>query len=95
MLGPLANGLATVIDMVINMLQLLIAASILASWIGDPNHQIVAMIRSITEPMYRPIRKITKGLPGPIDWAPFVLMLVLVFIQRGLVPYIVMLGQTN
>ena len=75
------------------MLQILIFASIVASWIGDPNNQIVAMIRNMTEPLYRPIRRLTRGLPGPIDWAPLILILIIVFVQRGVLPYILMLGN--
>ena len=92
MLGPLANGIHAVLSLILGMLQILVLASIIASWIGDPNHQIVAMIRSMTEPLYRPIRRLTRGLPGPFDWAPMILMLVIVFVDRGVLPYIKMLG---
>lgn len=93
MFGPLANGVAMVVDIVLNMMQLLIVASIIISWVGaDPNNQIVTAIRTMTEPMFRPIRKLTKSFPGPIDWAPMILMLIIVFIQVGVVPYIRLAG---
>ena len=89
MFGPLANGVAMVVDIILNMMQLLIVASIIISWVGaDPNNQIVTAIRTMTEPMFRPIRKLTKNFPGPLDWAPMILMLIIVFIQVGVVPYI-------
>jgi YggT family protein len=75
------------------MMQLLIVASIIISWVGaDPNNQIVTAIRTMTEPMFRPIRKLTKSFPGPIDWAPMILMLIIVFLQVGVVPYIRLAG---
>jgi YggT family protein len=93
MFGPLANGIAMVVDIVLNMMQLLIVASIIISWVGaDPNNQIVTAIRTMTEPLFRPIRKLTKSFPGPIDWAPMILMLIIVFIQVGVVPYIRLAG---
>jgi len=93
MLGPLADGIAKVIDIVLNMIQLLIIASVLISWVGaDPNNQLVRMVQNLTEPMFRPIRRLTKGLPGPIDWAPMILLLLIVFISYGIVPYIRLLG---
>jgi YggT family protein len=93
MFGPLANGIAMVVDIILNMMQLLIVASIIISWVGaDPNNQIVTAIRTMTEPMFRPIRKLTKSFPGPIDWAPMILMLIIVFLQVGVVPYIRLAG---
>lgn len=92
-MGPLADGIATILDLVLNMIQLMVLASIIISWVGaDPSNQIVTAIRAMTEPLYKPIRKMTANFPGPLDWAPMILLLVVIFIQRGLVPYIRMLG---
>ena len=88
-MGQLAVGLATVLDLILNMIQLLIIASVIISWVGaDPNNQLVRMIHSLTEPMYRPIRKFTSGLGGLIDWAPMILILIVIFLQVGVVPLI-------
>lgn len=94
MLGPLANGIFTVLNMIVNMAWVLVFASVLVSWIGDPNNNIVSMIRGLTEPIYRPIRKLTGGINLPIDLAPLIVMLVLAFIQKGVLPYILMLGDS-
>jgi YggT family protein len=93
MLGPLMDAIVTILDMILKMLQVAILASILVSWVGaDPSNQLVQMIRSLTEPMYRPIRRVTRRLPGPIDWAPMVLILVIIFVERGVLPYLKMIG---
>ncbi len=93
MFGPMADGVTIVVNLILDMMLLMILASIIISWVGaDPNNQIVTVIRTITEPMFRPIRKLTKNFPGPIDWAPMILMLIIVFIQRGVVPYIRLAG---
>lgn len=94
MLGPLADGIAKIFELILNFIQLLIVASMLISWVGaDPNNQIVRMIQAMTEPLYRPFRRLTKNLPsGPLDWAPTICFLVVIFLQMVLVPYIRMLG---
>ena len=42
------------------------------------------MIYSITEPIYRPIRRFTNHIPGPLDWAPFVVILFVMFLTAVL-----------
>ena len=94
MLGPLADGIATVLAYILNAVQILIIASVLIGWLGaDPNNNIVQMITRLTEPLYRPIRRMTRNLPqGPLDWAPTILFLIVVFLQVAMIPYIRMLG---
>lgn len=92
-MGHLLNGLAAVLDIVLQLLTLLVIASWIVSMVGaDPHNPIVAAIRSTTEPMYRPFRKLASKLPGPLDWAPMMLLLVIVFVQRGIVPLLRMGG---
>ena len=75
-----ALGKVTLIAL--RMVQILVFASVLISWVGaDPNNQMVQMVRSITEPLFRPFRKITRNIPGPLDWAPLTLLLVIVFVE--------------
>jgi YggT family protein len=75
--------------MVLNMIQLVVFASVIISWLNaPPNNQIVGMVRAITEPMYRPLRKMTRRFGGPIDWAPLIIILVIVFLQRSIVPWL-------
>ena len=93
MLGPLADAIARIMEIILNMVQLLVVASILISWVGaDPNNQLVGMVRSVTEPIYRPIRRLTRNLPGPFDWSPMIVILICIFLSYGVVPYIRMLG---
>ena len=93
MFGPLVHGIVYVLDLIINMVEVLVIASVLVSWVGaDPNNQLVVIVHNLTEPLYKPFRKLTKNLPGPIDWAPMIVILLLVFIKVGILPYIMMLG---
>lgn len=89
MSAALANGLAAVIEVILNMVQVLIFASIIVSWVGaDPRNQIVQMIGRMTEPLYRPLRGITSKIPGPFDWAPMILILIIIFLQKSVVAYL-------
>lgn len=80
----LANGLFAVAHYILSFVNLIVLASIIVSWVGDPNNTIVQMIYSISEPIYRPIRKITNKLPGPFDWAPFLVILFIIFLKTVL-----------
>ena len=84
MSSAVANGLAFVVDLILNMIQLMVIASIVVSWVGgDPRNPLVQMVKNATEPLFRPIRSLTSKIPGPIDWAPFVLILIVVFLQKS------------
>ena len=75
-------ALGKVTLVVLRMVQILVFASVLISWVGaDPNNQMVQMVRSITEPLFRPFRKITRNIPGPLDWAPLMVLLIIVFVE--------------
>ena len=77
-------ALAQVIEIILNMVQLLIFLSVLISWFSaDPRNPLVNMVRTLTEPMYAPIRRhLTGRIPLPLDFAPMVLWLLVIFIQK-------------
>ncbi len=85
MTAGIVQGLAAVINFFISAIQLLVFASILVSWVGDRSNQIVIMIINITEPIYRPIRRFTRNIPGPFDWAPMIVMAIVIFVQLAVV----------
>ncbi len=66
---------------------------VIISWVNaDPRNQIVQMIRSTCEIMFKPLRPWAAKIPGAIDWTPFLAILVLIFLERWLVPFIARLG---
>ncbi|MDE3269844.1 MAG: YggT family protein [Pseudomonadota bacterium] len=88
------NSFAHVLDLLFNFIQLVVIASVVVSWVNaDPYNPIVRMINGITEPIYRPIRKYTGRITGSIDLSPFVVILIVVFLQRGLIPLLVELSK--
>lgn len=90
MVDSLLFGLGKVLNVILDMVQLLIFASVFISWFSaDPRNPLVSMVRSLTEPLYRPVRRhLTSKLPGPVDFAPFVVILLIIFIQKSLQFYI-------
>jgi YggT family protein len=88
-LQSLISGLLAIIPMFFNFLQILILLSVVISWVNaDPYNPYVQLIRRLTEPMYRPIRRWTDRVGGPFDLAPLVLIFILVFLQNVLYTYL-------
>ena len=90
--NPILGMISFIIELALNMAQLMVIASVIISWVGaDPHNAIVQLIRNITEPMYRPFRKLTQGFSGPIDLAPLIILLIIATIQKGFLPYLKMM----
>lgn len=92
MLASILYGLAHVSNIVLNLASLVIMASVVLSWLNlDPRNTYVQLVRSMTEPMYRPFRRWTSRIQGPFDFAPLVVMLIIVFLQKSLPTYLMSL----
>jgi len=75
-------GIAQVLDLLCKMAQMVIVASVVISWLdAPPGNPIVQMIRTITEPVFRPIRKVTQKWGGPFDLAPLIVWLLIITFQ--------------
>jgi YggT family protein len=78
LLAPILNVLIVALD----VLQLIVIASIVLSWISvSPSNQFVVLIHGITEPVYSIVRKWTNKIPGPLDWAPMIIILAIILLQ--------------
>jgi len=85
------SGLGHVLNMILNMLQMIVFVSVFISLLGaDPSNPIVNFVERVTEPLYRPLRQFTRNIPGPFDWAPFIILLLIVFVQKTLVKWLLM-----
>ena len=84
-------GFAQVLDMLCKMAQVVIVASVVISWLdAPPGNAIVQMIKTVTEPIYRPFRKLTKNWGGPFDLAPLIVWLLLVTFQIVVIKNVMM-----
>ncbi|MCX8069454.1 MAG: YggT family protein [Thermodesulfovibrionales bacterium] len=80
------NAIASLIDIVLEMYKWIIIISALISWVNpDPYNPIVRFLRTVTEPVLRPIRKAIGYRLGPIDISPIIVILVIIFLQMFLV----------
>ena len=79
--------LANLVDLAIQIYILLIIARALISWVSpDPYNPIVRFLYRATEPVLRPVRNMLPTLAMGLDLSPMIVILLLVFLQRYLVP---------
>lgn len=91
----LANFLAAVAEMIniiLSLYMFIIFGRVIISWVSaDPYNPIVRFLISATEPVLYPIR---RRLPvmGGIDFAPFLLILAIIFIKSFIVQSLLQLA---
>jgi YggT family protein len=79
------------IALTIYMWAVIISAVI--SWVNpDPYNPIVRFLRAVTEPVYRPIRRIIGYRLGPIDISPMIVILAIIFVQKFLISSLIELA---
>lgn len=83
-----------ILDIVLTVVTWFIIIQIVLSWLiafnvistqNDLVRQLVESLHRITEPLFRPVRKIMPDL-GMIDLAPMVVLLVIMIVQRSIIP---------
>ncbi len=83
--GNFINGVATVLNIVLNIYLFVIIARALISWVSpDPYNPIVQILYRLTEPVLAPIRYRMPDMGG-IDISPIVVMLAIILLQSFLV----------
>jgi YggT family protein len=89
MTASIFYGLAHVINIVLSMASLIVIISVVISWFNlDPRNQYVRLVRTLTEPLYRPFRRWTSKIAGPFDFAPLIVMLIITFLQKSIPTYL-------
>jgi YggT family protein len=87
-------ALAEVIDIVLLSYMIIIFARAAISWVNpDPYNQIVIFLYRVTEPVLRPIRRKLPMTGTGIDFSPFIVILVIIFLRLFLVPTMQHLAQ--
>jgi YggT family protein len=85
-LGNLLDALATVLNVVLQGLLLVIFINALLSWVRpDPSNPIVMFLERVSDIVCAPIRRLFPTVVSGIDFAPFIAMLAIWFIQMFLV----------
>jgi len=92
-LGNLILAIANILDIVLSLYMWVVIIAALISWVNpDPYNPIVRFLHSVTEPVFRPIRRLIGFRLGPIDVSPLVVILAIIFIQRFLIHSLIELG---
>ena len=85
-IGNLLQALATILDIVLNGLLLVVFVNALLSWVRpDPSNPIVMFLDRISDLVCQPIRRLFPTTMGGLDFAPFIAMLALMFLKMFLV----------
>jgi YggT family protein len=68
---------------VLRIVELLVLGAVIAQWLGaDPNNFLVRILRETTEPLFRAVRPIARKIPGPLDWSPMIVLLLIELLRN-------------
>jgi len=85
-IGNLLSAIATVLDIVLQGLLIIIVVNAILSWVRpDPNHPIVMFLDRVSDWVCNPIRRLFPTAIGGIDFAPFIAMLILIGLRQFVV----------
>lgn len=91
-IGNLIIALASILDIVFTIYSFIVIIAAVLSWVNpDPYNPIVRFLYAVTEPALKPIRRLLP-LRVPVDISPLILLLVIYFLQRFLIPSLIELG---
>jgi YggT family protein len=92
-LGDLFITIARIVDTLLEVYKWVVIVAALISWVNpDPYNPIVRFLYSVTEPVFRPIRRLIGYRLGPIDISAIVVILAIIFIQSFLVRTLIKVG---
>jgi YggT family protein len=92
--GNLFSTIGSILNMLLTIYFWVIFVRALLSWIRpDPYNPIVRTICKLVDPVTYRISKIIPTRVGMIDLAPFILMLIVMFLQEFLVKTIFNMGM--
>ena len=85
-LGNLIGALATVLDVVLNTLGIILVVNALLSWVRpDPSNPIVRFLDQISDAVCDPLRRLLPTVIGGLDLAPLVAILIIMFLRQFVV----------
>ncbi len=78
------SSLISAVQLISLVLTLAVLADVIVSFFLNPFHPIRRWLDSVVEPMLAPIRRILPAV-GPLDFSPFVLLILIQLVQDLLV----------
>jgi YggT family protein len=84
---------ARILDVLLSAYMWVVIISALISWVNpDPYNPIVRFLHSVTEPVFRRIRRIIGFRLGVIDISPMVVILAIMFVKYFLIQSLIELA---
>jgi YggT family protein len=84
--GNLFSSIASILNLLLDLYFWVIFARAILSWIrADPYNPIVRTVYRLVDPLTYKISRIIPTRIGMVDVAPFILMLIIIFVQKFLV----------
>ncbi len=96
-LGNVVHGIAEIMRYVIQIYNWIIIGGVVISWINaDPYNPIVRVIRNLTEPVFRFVRRhLPFVMVGGLDLSPVVVLLSLWFANYAVVENLLLFARTH
>jgi YggT family protein len=92
--GNLFSTVGSILNMLLTIYFWIIFARAVLSWVRpDPYNPIVRTICRLVDPVTYRISKIIPTRAAMIDFSPFLLMLIIVFLQKFLVRTLIEMGE--
>ena len=84
--GNLLGAVATVLDVVLSALGIIIIINALLSWVRpDPSNPILRFLDQVSDAVCDPIRRLFPTVVGGLDLAPMIVLLVIMFLRQFVV----------
>ena len=84
--GNLLGAVAGLLDIILQALLIVILVNAVLSWVRpDPSNPIVMFLDRVSDLVCAPLRRLFPTVFGGIDFAPFIAMLAIYFIQQFVV----------
>ena len=75
-------AIASILNILLSVYMWIVIISALITWVNpDPYNPIVRFLRAVTDPVYRPIRRIIGYRFGIIDISPMVVIIAILFVK--------------
>ena len=88
------TALAEVLHVVLDLYMWVIIARAILSWVNpDPYNPIVRFLYNVTEPVLYRLRRLIPLNFGGIDFSPMIVLLIIMFLDRFLVPSLATIGM--
>ncbi len=92
-IANLVLAVAQVLDLILSVYVWVVIIAALLSWVSpDPYNPVVRFLSSVTEPVFRPIRRLIGLRLGPIDISPMIVIFAIIFIRKFVISSLIELG---